>query len=53
LEDEVVAKRGEDALASQLIPTDRKLWEMAKNILYIISKFPVPLILSIQTKKRQ
>ena len=29
LEDEVVAKRGEDALASQLIPTDRKLWEMA------------------------
>ena len=29
LEDEVVAKRGEDALESQLIPTDRKLWEMA------------------------
>jgi hypothetical protein len=29
LEDEVVAKRGEDALASQLIPTDRKLWELS------------------------
>jgi hypothetical protein len=29
LENEVVAKRGEDALASQLIPTDRKLWELS------------------------
>lgn len=29
LEKEVIAKRGEDALISQLIPTDRKLWEIS------------------------
>lgn len=28
LEKEVIAKRGEDALISQLIPLDRKLWEI-------------------------
>ena len=30
LENEVVSKRGEEALTSQLIPTDRGLWEMDK-----------------------
>lgn len=29
LEKEVMAKRGEDALLSQLIPTDKKLWEIS------------------------
>jgi hypothetical protein len=28
LEREIIAKRGEDALTSQLIPLDRKLWEI-------------------------
>jgi len=30
LEKEVLAKRGEDALTSQLVPLDKKLWEMDK-----------------------
>lgn len=30
LEKEVIAKRGEEALTSQLIPTDQKLWEIGK-----------------------
>lgn len=29
LEEEVVAKRGEEALTSQLIPLDKKLWELS------------------------
>jgi len=29
LEKEVIAKRGKDALLSQLIPTDKKLWEIS------------------------
>jgi hypothetical protein len=28
LESEIIAKRGEDALTSQLVPLDRKLWEI-------------------------
>jgi hypothetical protein len=30
LEKEVLAKRGEDALTSQLVPLDKGLWEMEK-----------------------
>jgi len=38
LEKEVIAKRGEEALTSQLIPLDKKLWELANYREFLSSR---------------